>query len=141
MKFPKVLIFIFFFILACVGPPEPIDGLIEDVPAVVITEDVFSFSLKGNRFTFDERYALALKLDSTSVLSTTLTVTDFIGTDTVFVTVKNSADSVLNYWEVTSDWVEVRVDSLSTDTRLYPKKVFFRGQDFKGILQYVLVKK
>lgn len=141
MRLPKLLILLFFFTLACVGPPEPIDGLIEDLPAVVSTENVFSFSLKGNRFTFDERFILALKLDSTSVLNTTLTVTDFTSNDTVFITVKNQVDSVLNYWEVTSNWVEVRVDSLSSDASLYPKKVFFRGQDFKGVLQYLLVKK
>ncbi len=141
MRFPKLLVILFFFLLACVGPPEPLDGLIEDLPAVVSTESVFSFSLKGNRFTFDERYILALKLDSTSVLNTTLTVSDFASTDTVFITVKNEADSVLNFWEVTSNWVEVRVDSLSTDVSQYPKKVLFRGQDFKGVLQYLLVKK
>lgn len=141
MKPPKFLALLLLLALSCVGPPEPIDGLIEDLPAVVNTDNVFSFTLKGNRFTFDERFILSLKLDSTSVLNTTLTVTDFTGTDTVFITVKNETDSVLNYWEVTSDWVEVRVDSLSADATLYPKKVLFQGQDFKGVLQYLLVKK
>jgi len=141
MKFPKLFLLLSIFILTCVGPPEPLDGLIEDLPAVVSTESVFSFSLKGNRYTFDEHFILALKLDSTSVLNTTLTVTDFTGNDTVFITVKNEADSILDFWEVTSNWVEVRVDSLNTDVSQYPKKVYFRGQNFRGVLQYLLVKK
>ena len=33
----------------CVGPEEPTDGLLEDLPSVVNTADVFTFNLRGNK--------------------------------------------------------------------------------------------
>ena len=66
----------------CVGPEEPTDGLLDDLPAVVNTADVFTFNLKGNKYSFEEQYTLSMQPDSNSVLTTSLIVQNWSGNDT-----------------------------------------------------------
>jgi len=44
----------------CVGPEDPIDGLLEDLPAVVNTVDAFTFNLKGNNYSFEIYFKIRL---------------------------------------------------------------------------------
>ena len=65
----------------CIGPPEPDDGLIDNLPFVINTAEVFTFALRGNSYDVDESYDLSFALDSNAVLSTTLIVNEYSGSD------------------------------------------------------------
>ena len=50
----QYLVIISFIYLQCVGPPDPEDGLIDNLPSIINTSDVFSFSLRGDNYDFNE---------------------------------------------------------------------------------------
>jgi len=62
----KYLVIIAFAFFHCVGPPEPEDGLIDNLSSIINTADVFSFSLRGDKYDFNESYDLSFFLDSNS---------------------------------------------------------------------------
>ena len=88
----KYLVIIAFAFFHWVGPPEPQDGLIDNLHSIINTADVFSFSLRGDKYDFNESYDLSFFLDSNSVLSTTLIINEFSGNDTTSIFLKNSLD-------------------------------------------------
>ena len=94
MKHTYILVAISLF-YNCVGPPEPDDGLIENLPFVINTAEVFTFALRGHSYDGEESYDLSFALESNQVLSTTLIVNEYSGSDTTSIYVNNSADSTL----------------------------------------------
>ncbi len=124
----------------CVGPEDPIDGLLEDWPAVVNTADVFTFNLKGNNFSFEEKYTLTMKPDSNSVLTTSLIVTGWSGNDTTRIFYKNAGDSTYAWFQITGNITYTASDSLPNDSKYHPSKLLFEGTDFTGTMQYSLIK-
>ena len=88
----KYLVIIAFAFFHCVGPPEPEDGLIDNLSSIINTADVFSFSLRGDKYDFNESYVLSFFLDSNSVLSTTLIINEFSGTKNAEVFFYNSGE-------------------------------------------------
>lgn len=124
----------------CVGPEDPIDGLLEDLPAVVNTADVFTFNLKGNNFSFEEKYTLTMKPDSNSVLTTSLIVTNWTGNDTSRIFMMNSGDTTYAWFQIARNLTYTSTDSLSTDTQYHPSKLLFEGSNFSGTMQFSLFK-
>ncbi len=124
----------------CVAPEEPLDGLLEDIPAVVNTANVFSFNLKGNNYTFEEDYALNLNLDSADVLTTSLAVTSWSGNDTTLITIYNSTDSTLQWFRIAGNGTFSDQRFMSENSDFYPKKVSLTGVEFFGTLQFSLLK-
>ena len=109
----KYIAIIFLLIYGCVGPPEPDDGLIDNLPSIINTSDAFSFSLRGDKYDFNESYDLSFILDSNSVLSTTLIINEFSGNDTTSIFLKNSLDSTLYWYLVLGNSVYSRIDTMS----------------------------
>jgi len=124
----------------CVGPEEPLDGLLEDLPAIVNTAEVFTFSLKGNRFTTEETYSLSMKPDSNSVLTTSLIVQNWSGNDTTRIWMINEGDTTYQWFQITGNMIYTAIDSLTSDPTFIPKKIRFETTKFSGVLQYSLIK-
>lgn len=124
----------------CVGPEDPTDGLLEDLPSVVNTTDVFTFTLKGNKFSFDESYDLAMKPDSNSVISTSLIVSGWSGNDTSKIFFINSSDTTYAWLQILGNMTYTSVDSLTTDTKAHPAKLLFTGTELTGTIQFSLIK-
>ena len=119
----KYIAIILLLIYGCVGPPEPDDGLIDNLPSIINTSDAFSFSLRGDKYDFNESYDLSFILDSNSVLSTTLIINEFSGNDTTSIFLKNSLDSTLYWYLVLGNSVYSRIDTMSGDPFSYPEKI------------------
>jgi len=136
----KYLVIIFFVFFQCVGPPEPEDGLIDNLPSIINTSDVFSFSLRGDKYDFNESYDLSFFLDSNSVLSTTLIINEFSGSDTTSIFVNNSLDSTLYWYLVLGNSVYTRTDTMSGNPLSYPEKINAVGMQFNGVVHFQIIK-
>lgn len=136
----KYLVIIFFVFFKCVGPPEPEDGLIDNLPSIINTSDVFSFSLRGDKYDFNEAYDLSFLLDSNSVLSTTLIINEFSGNDTTSIFVNNSLDSTLYWYLVLGNSVYTRTDTMSGNPLSYPEKINAVGMQFNGVVHFQIIK-
>lgn len=53
------------FAISCVGPPEPDRGLIENLPEVYSSENDFSYTLLGDKYSQEAIYAVGFSQDST----------------------------------------------------------------------------
>lgn len=136
----KYIAIIFLLIYGCVGPPEPDDGLIDNLPSIINTSDAFSFSLRGDKYDFNESYDLSFILDSNSILSTTLIINEFSGNDTTSIFLKNSLDSTLYWYLVLGNSVYSRIDTMSGDPFSYPEKINFVGTQFNGVVDFQIIK-
>ena len=125
----------------CIGPPEPDDGLIDNIPCVVNTAEVFTFALRGNSYDVDESYDLSFALDSNAVLSTTLIVDEYSGSDSTLIYVNNSADSTLLWYLILSNMVYTRSDTMDGNALGYPGKINVVGTNFNGVVDFQIVKK
>ena len=139
MKHIYILIVISLF-YNCVGPPEPDDGLIENLPFVINTADVFTFALRGNGYDGEESYDLSFALDSNVVLSTTLIVNQYSGSDTTSIYVNSSADSTLLWYLILGNMVYTRSDAMGGNALGYPGKINVVGTNFNGVVDFQIVK-
>ena len=139
MKHTYILIAISLF-YNCVGPPEPDDGLIENLPFVINTAEVFTFALRGNSYDVEESYDLSFSLDSNVVLSTTLIVNEYSGSDTTSIYVNNSADSTLLWYLILGNMVYTRSDAMGGNALSYPGKINVVGTNFNGVVDFQIVK-
>jgi len=124
----------------CVGPEEPLDGLIEDMAAVVNTANAFTFNLKGNKYTFDENYTLSMQADTNSVLTTSLIVQNWTGRDTTRIFMIDEGDTTYSWFQITGNMIYTAVDSLKDGMQNIPKKILFEGINFTGTLLFTLAK-
>ena len=124
----------------CVGPPEPDDGLIENLPFVINTAEVFTFALRGNSYDVEESYDLSFALDSNAVLSSTLIVNEFSGSDTTSIYVNNSADSTLLWYLILGNMVYTRSDAMGGNELGYPGKINVVGTNFNGVMDFQIIK-
>lgn len=126
------------FIVSCVGPEEPLDGLIKNSPVVVNTSESFTFSLRGANYTTEENYNLSLTNLSPIELTTVLVVTDFAGktTDTSYFDIFNSNDSLLAHYQLTNNINVAPVEQAPIEA--IPNKIFFNADNFTGVVQLVI---
>jgi len=139
VKHTYILVAIFLF-YNCVGPPEPDDGLIDNLPFVINTAEVFTFVLRGNSYDGEESYDLSFALDSNAVLSTTLVVNGYSGSDTTSIYVNNSADSTLLWYLILGNMVYTRSDMMDGNALGYPGKINVVGTNFNGVMDFQIVK-
>ena len=136
--FRMTLLIMLFLTVACVGPAEPEDGLVEDIPFVINTASIFSFILKGDKYSFEEYYDLTLSTDSSDVITTTVSITDWSGTDTVWTTIYTASDTVVTPYTFTGNTALVTTQAVTDSTQ--PKKAMLKGNNFKGVLEFVMAK-
>ena len=140
MKHTYILVAISLF-YNCVGPPEPDDGLIDNLPFVINTAEVFTFALRGNSYDVDESYDLSFALDSNAVLSTTLVVNEYSASDSTLIYLNNSADSTLLGYLILGNIVYTRSDTMSGNELGYPGKINVVGTNFNGVVDFQIIKK
>jgi hypothetical protein len=139
MKHTYILVAISLF-YNCVGPPDPDDGLIDNLPFVINTAEVFTFALRGNAYDGEESYDLSFALDSNAVLSTTLVVNEYSGSDSTSIYVNNSADSTLLWYLILGNIVYTRNDTMGGNGLGYPGKINVVGTNFNGVVDFQIVK-
>ena len=135
----RIVIFVsFIFILSCVGPEEPLDGLTKNTPVVVNTNEAFTFSLIAENYTTEETYDLTFADSNPIQLATVLIVNDFAGraTDTSYFDIFNSNDSLLVQYNLNSNINVSPIENLESSA--VPNKIFFKADDFSGFVQLVL---
>jgi len=125
----------------CVGPPEPDDGLIDNLPFVINTAEVFTFALRGNAYDDEDSYALSFALDSNGVLATTLIVNEYSGSDSTSIYVNNSADSTLLWYLILGNIIYTRTDTMGGNALGYPGKINVVGTNFNGVVDFQIIKK
>ena len=125
----------------CVGPPDPDDGLIDNLPFVINTAEVFTFALRSNSYDVDESYDLSFALDSNSVLSTTLVVNEYSASDSTLIYLNNSADSTLLGYLIQGNMVYTRSDTMGGNELGYPGKINVVGTNFNGVVDFQIIKK
>ena len=132
-------IFFLIFIQGCVGPPEYIDGLIENTPAVINETDYFSLSIFGDKYTEKLEWDLSFNSNSTASLLTTLVTKDVnnSSTDSTFLLLMNElGDTVLNAF-IMNEIIFTSLDSLKFMGT--PSKVVFESDRFSGRLEYQII--
>ncbi len=138
MKIIIAILISLIIVVSCVGPEEPLDGLSKNTPVVVNTNEAFTFSLIAENYSTEETYNLTFSEQNPIELATVLIVTDFAGraTDTSYFDIFNSNDSLLNHYMLNSNINVTPIENLETNA--IPKKIFFKADDFSGLIQLVL---
>ena len=126
------------FIVSCVGPEEPLNGFSKNTPVVVNVTDAFTFSLNAENYSTEENYNLTFSTQNPIEFTTVLLVTNFAGkaSDTSYFDLLNSNDSLLNRYILNSNINVAPVDSLEINE--IPNKIFFKADDFSGLVQLIL---
>ena len=145
-KFRLVYIFSTFLCLliyiGCVGPPEAEYGLVENFPVIINTQDLFTYSLNGDKYSSEEIYELNLSLsDSLHKVITSLIISDYAGfnRDTSIIMVLNDS-TVANIFHITTNYSlppsETEVDSVF----YFPKSVSIKTDQFIGKMEFMMVR-
>ncbi|OUX32066.1 MAG: hypothetical protein CBE24_03950 [bacterium TMED264] len=132
-------ILFFFFIQACVGPPDYSDGLLENNPAVINEADYFSLSIFGDKYTEKIEWNLLFSSNPTASLLTTLITKDVntSSTDSTFLLLMNElGDTVMNAF-IGSEIIFTSLDSLSSIGT--PSRVVLESDNFNGRLEYQII--
>lgn len=138
MKKVIVIFISLIFIVTCVGPEEPLDGLYKNTPVVVITDNAFTFSLQAGSYSTEENYNLIFPISTPINLTTVLIVTDFASSsnDSSYFDIFNSGNTLLTRYDIRSNINVSPVDSL--DINEIPQKIYFKADNFSGFVQLVL---
>ena len=128
-----LLVVVIWNLSACVGPPGPDHGLVENLPVIINTNSAFSFSVRGDNYTFEENIDLSLNLPDGKTVASTLIVTEFKSTDTTFIQLVDVDGLKIYDYMVNANMT--RVDQTAS---LKPKKAILQGNKFSGILEWVV---
>ena len=126
---------------SCVAPADHMDGLLENVPAVVNEPDYFSLSILGDQYSEDESWDLSFSAIETDVALATLVLKDIDvkATDsTYFQVLRAEGDTILSVL-IQSDLIWSSENSI-TETGT-PAVATFTGVNFTGRFEYQLIKK
>ena len=128
-----LLVVVIWNLSACVGPPGPDQGLVENLPVIINTNSAFSFLVRGDNYTFEENIDLSLNLPEGKTVASTLIVTEFKSTDTTFIQLVDVDGLKIYDYMVNANMT--RVDQTAS---LKPKKAILQGNKFSGILEWVV---
>ena len=128
-----LLVVVIWNLSACVGPPGPDQGLVENLPVIINTNSAFSFLVRGDNYTFEENIDLSLNLPDGKTVASTLIVTEFKSTDTTFIQLVDVDGLKIYDYMVNANMT--RVDQTAS---VKPKKAILQGNKFSGILEWVV---
>ena len=126
-----------FFYIGCVGPPEDEYG-----PEVDNTQDLFIYSLNGEKYSSEDSYELNLSLsDSIHKVITRLIVSDYAGSnrDTSIITVENDS-TIANVFHITSNYSSPSSETEVDSVFYFPKKVSIKTNQFIGKMKFIMVR-
>ncbi|MED5433406.1 MAG: hypothetical protein VYB52_01005 [Candidatus Neomarinimicrobiota bacterium] len=129
------LLLLFFtpLLLNCVGPADPDHGLVENLPAVINKNDVFSFVLRADGFNYDKSFDLSLAVPSNKLLLSTLVITDFNSQDSSTIQIIGQNDTLVYSYLIKSN-----ITVTSNHDYLSPKISKVRLNNFSGIIDWVV---
>jgi len=129
------LLLLFFtpFLLNCVGPADPDHGLVENLPAVINKNDVFSFVLRADGFNYDKSFDLSLAVPSNKLLLSTLVITDFNSQDSSTIQIIGQNDTLVYSYLIKSN-----ITVTSNHDYPSPKISKVRLNNFSGIIDWVV---
>jgi hypothetical protein len=81
-----------------------------------------------------------MKPDSNTVLTTSLIVTNWSGSDTSRIFMINASDTTYAWFQITGNLTYTATDSLSNDTKFHPSNIQIEGINFSGTMQFSLFK-
>jgi hypothetical protein len=126
----------------CVGPPDHEYGLVENFPVVINTENVFTFSLFGDKYSSEDTYQLNMVLsDSIHKVITSLIVSEYAGSnrDTTLIYIENDS-TIADFFSIHANYssppIETDVDSVS----YFPKRITFKSDQFSGKLELLMIR-
>ncbi|NOZ74080.1 MAG: hypothetical protein GXO90_01700 [FCB group bacterium] len=128
------------FFCSCVGPEEPLDGLIENLPAVVSTKTAFTYSLKANDYSFNDTYVIDLKAQPSNELVLTLAVNN-VGSrlDTTELSlVHTENDSLLYHYFLMTNQVQTSIITIDSSKSGLPTRFDIRGKHYTGQIDFIL---
>ena len=127
-------------IASCVGPPDYIDGLIENVPAIVNENDYFSLSLLGDDYSEENKWDLTLSTTDSDKILTTMVIKDLSisNSDSSYIFLLDEEGDTIFSAGLFSEIIFTSDDSISAIGA--PKKVIFDADNFSGRLEYQLIK-
>ena len=128
-----LLVVVIWNLTACVGPSDPDQGLVENLPVIINTNSAFSFLVRGKNYTFEENIDLSLNLPDNKTVASTLIVTEYNSTDTTFIELVDVDGLKIYDYTVNSNMT--RVDQTAS---LKPKKAILQVRKFSGILEWVV---
>ena len=126
---------------SCVAPPDPTDGLLENIPAVINEPDYFSLSILGDKYSDDESWDLNFSANETDVALATLVLKDIDmkATDsTYFQVLRAEGDTILSVL-IQSDLIWSSENSIAEIGA--PAVATFTGVNFTGRFESQLIKK
>lgn len=126
---------------SCVAPADHMDGLLENIPAVVNEPDYFSLSILGDQYSEDESWDLNFSAIETDVALATLVLKDIDvkATDsTYFQVLRAEGDTILSVL-IQSDLIWSSENSIAETGA--PAVATFTGVNFTGRFEYQLIKK
>jgi len=128
-----LLLFFASFLFNCVGPADPDHGLVENLPAVINKNDVFSFVLRADGFNYDKSFDLSLAVPSNKLLLSTLVITDFNSQDSSTIQIIGQKDTLVYNYLIKSN-----ITVSSNKNYRSPKISKVRLNNFSGIIDWVV---
>ena len=128
-----LLLFFASFLFNCVGPADPDHGLVENLPAVINKNDVFSFVLRADGFNYDKSFDLSLAVPSNKLLLSTLVITDFNSQDSSTIQIIGQKDTLVYNYLIKSN-----ITVSSNNNYRSPKISKVRLNNFSGIIDWVV---
>ena len=125
---------------SCVGPPNYIDGLIENVPAIINENDYFSLSLLGFKYSEETKWDLSLSTTDLDKILTTMIVKDLsigVSDSSYLFLVDEEGDTILSAG-LFSELIFTSEDSISVIGT--PEKIILDADNFSGRLEYQIIK-
>ena len=137
----STMLIILVLISSCVSPPDYTDGLLENIPAIVIETDYFSLSILGDDYTDEKEWDIELTTVDTDIILSTLVIKDLTinSSDSSYLYLMRESGDVIFTAGLFSELVWTRQDSIGLIGA--PKKVAFSCNNFSGRLEYQILKK
>jgi len=128
--------FLLLALFGCVGPPDPDHGLILNKPVLINSATAFSFTIRSKNHNFDEEYELSLTSNGSKKIISSLIVSDYSGTDTLLIELKDYNDDIIYNYKLNSN-----ISILDDNSMVLPTKARIRSSNFSGIIDWSVVLK
>jgi len=124
----------------CVGPPDYVDGLLENKPAIVNDTDYFSLSLLGDKYDANNDWSLLMDLIEDDRILVTTVVKDVVlsSSDSTYLYMINDQSDTVFTAGIFSDLIS-RNEFDVVEFGL-PKKVVLSCNNFTGRIEFQLIK-
>lgn len=142
MKTYKLSLLFLWGMFGCVGPPDYEYGLVENYPVVINTENVFTFSLFGDKYSSEDTYQLNMVLsDSIHKVITSLIVSEYAGSnrDTTLIYIENDS-TIADFFTIHANYSSPPKESEVDSVFYYPKRISIKSDQFSGKLEFLMVR-